>query len=363
MQQPYLPSHSLGSPFLLAYDKQEARARDEKCILHCIILDYIKGDSQSFRSPHKYFVAHSVPIMHNNPTPQCCFDRNCIRSSFKTNRLWTSLYFHRYTIFLLTVRLFFRHIRMKRTRKGRKPDAAVKKVCDIEDLWKLQLEKITEMRKSGDAPVDTMGCHKLADPLATPETFRFQVLLALMLSSQTKDEVTSAAMMRLRNYGCNVDAMLKIPTSELEKLLCPVGFYRRKAEYIQKAAAILKEKYNGDVPDSLEGLCSLPGVGPKMAHLVLQIAYDKVDGIAVDTHVHRIVNRLGWMKTDTPEKTRAKLQELLPRSYWTTINPLLVGFGQQTCLPVKPKCGICLCQEICPSSTAKPSKKSSGETN
>ncbi|RCN50134.1 putative endonuclease III [Ancylostoma caninum] len=251
---------------------------------------------------------------------------------------------------------------MKRARKGKKLEAAVKKTCDIEDLWKLQLEKITEMRKSGDAPVDTMGCHKLADPLATPETFRFQVLLALMLSSQTKDEVTSAAMMRLRNYGCNVDAMLKIPTSELEKLLCPVGFYRRKAEYIQKAAAILKEKYNGDVPDSLEGLCSLPGVGPKMAHLVLQIAYDKVDGIAVDTHVHRIVNRLGWMKTDTPEKTRAKLQEMLPRSYWTTINPLLVGFGQQICLPIKPKCGVCLCQEFCPSSTAKASKQSSEET-
>ncbi|KAK6745292.1 hypothetical protein RB195_011801 [Necator americanus] len=246
---------------------------------------------------------------------------------------------------------------MKRTIRGKKLTAAAKKTCDIEDLWKLQLEKITEMRKSGDAPVDTMGCHKLADPLAAPETFRFQVLLALMLSSQTKDEVTSAAMMRLRKHGCNVDAMLSIPTLELEKLLCPVGFYKRKAVYIQKTAAILKEKYKGDVPDSIEDLCSLPGVGPKMAHLVLQIAYDKVDGIAVDTHVHRIVNRLGWMETNTPEKTREKLQKMLPRSYWPTINPLLVGFGQQTCLPVKPKCDICLCQEICPSSTAKAPKK------
>ncbi|ETN86268.1 hypothetical protein NECAME_16444 [Necator americanus] len=157
---------------------------------------------------------------------------------------------------------------MKRTIRGKKLTAAAKKTCDIEDLWKLQLEKITEMRKSGDAPVDTMGCHKLADPLAAPETFRFQVLLALMLSSQTKDEVTSAAMMR-------------------------------KAVYIQKTAAILKEKYKGDVPDSIEDLCSLPGVGPKMAHLVLQIAYDKVDGIAVDTHVHRIVNRLGSFFSST----------------------------------------------------------------
>ncbi|KAK6745293.1 hypothetical protein RB195_011801 [Necator americanus] len=206
---------------------------------------------------------------------------------------------------------------MKRTIRGKKLTAAAKKTCDIEDLWKLQLEKITEMRKSGDAPVDTMGCHKLADPLAAPETFRFQVLLALMLSSQTKDEVTSAAMMRLRKHGCNVDAMLSIPTLELEKLLCPVGFYKRKAVYIQKTAAILKEKYKGDVPDSIEG----------------------------------------WMETNTPEKTREKLQKMLPRSYWPTINPLLVGFGQQTCLPVKPKCDICLCQEICPSSTAKAPKK------
>ncbi|VDM73125.1 unnamed protein product [Strongylus vulgaris] len=125
--------------------------------------------------------------------------------------------------------------------------------------------------------------------------------------------MNSAAMMRLRRYGCTVDSMLAIPTSELEKLLCPVRFYKRKAVYIQKAAAILKEKYNGDVPDSFEDLCSLPGVGPKMAHLVLQVAYNKVDGIAVDVHVHRIVNRLGWMNTDTPERTRAKLEEMLPR--------------------------------------------------
>ncbi|VDL73764.1 unnamed protein product [Nippostrongylus brasiliensis] len=238
--------------------------------------------------------------------------------------------------------------------------------CDIEDLWKEQLDRITVMRKSGDAPVDTMGCHKLADPLASPEhyrlsirfqTFRFQVLLALMLSSQTKDEVTSAAMMRLRLHGCDIESMINIPTSELEKLLCPVGFYKKKAVFIKKAAEVLKEKYNGDVPDTAEELCSLAGVGPKMAHLVLQIAWNKVDGIAVDTHVHRIVNRLGWMKTSTPEKTREKLQEMLPRSHWTTINPLLVGFGQRICLPVKPKCDICTCQDICPSST-KLSKKS-----
>ncbi|CAJ0597138.1 unnamed protein product [Cylicocyclus nassatus] len=245
---------------------------------------------------------------------------------------------------------------MKRIGKIKKTEVAEKKTFDVEDFWKIHVEKITEMRKTSDAPVDTMGCHKLADPLVSPETFHFQVLMALMLSSQTKDDVTSAAMKRLRSYGCNVDSMLTIPTSELEKLLYPVSFYKRKAIYIQKAAAILKEKYNGDVPDTFEGLCSLPGVGPKMAHLVLQVAYNKVDGIAVDTHVHRTANRLGWVNTDTPERTRAKLEEMLPRSQWASINPLLVGFGQQICLPIGPKCDICLCKDICPSARLKTTK-------
>uniref|UniRef100_A0A0K0DK60 DNA-(apurinic or apyrimidinic site) lyase n=1 Tax=Angiostrongylus cantonensis TaxID=6313 RepID=A0A0K0DK60_ANGCA len=222
------------------------------------------------------------------------------------------------------------------------------------------------MRQAGDAPVDTMGCHKLGDPLASPETFRFQVLMALMLSSQTKDEVTSAAMMRLRSHGCSVNSMLDISTDDLEKLLHPVGFYKKKAVFIKKVAEILKEKYHGDVPDSVEDLCSLPGVGPKMAHLVMQIAWNRVDGIAVDTHVHRIVNRLDHTSHSSNTKTR-QISYLFPeavhilvrRSHWTTINPLLVGFGQQICLPVKPKCGTCLCKDICPSSTIKSSKKSS----
>nr|CDJ82459.1 HhH-GPD domain containing protein [Haemonchus contortus] len=249
-------------------------------------------------------------------------------------------------------------LRMKRSTKIKlTKTVSEKKAYDIEDLWKLQVERITEMRKLGGAPVDTMGCHKLPDPLASAKDFRFQTLVALMLSSQTKDEVNAAAMHRLKKYGCNVDSMIKIPTADLEKLLCPVGFYRKKAVFVKKAAEVLKEKYDGDVPDTLEDLCSLAGVGPKMANLVLQIAWNKVEGIAVDTHVHRIVNRLGWMKTSTPEQTRVKLQEMLPRSQWTTINPLLVGFGQQVCLPVGPKCDACLCQGICPSVVVKTVKK------
>ncbi|CAI4230480.1 unnamed protein product [Auanema sp. JU1783] len=223
-------------------------------------------------------------------------------------------------------------------------------LTDIEDLRKEQVVYIKEMRKAEDAPVDILGCHKLADPLAAPEVYRFQVLLSLMLSSQTKDQVTAAAIMRLREYGCDADSMIKIPRPELEKLLFPVGFYKRKAEYVQKAAQSIKDNFKGDIPKTL---CSLAGVGPKMGHLVMQVAWGKVEGIAVDTHVHRIVNRLGWMVTSTPEETRVKLQNLLPREEWDKINPLLVGFGQQICLPVKPHCDTCLCNHICPSSTYK----------
>ncbi|CAD6188629.1 unnamed protein product [Caenorhabditis auriculariae] len=227
------------------------------------------------------------------------------------------------------------------------------KVRDIEDIWKLHIERIKIMRKDGNAPVDTMGCHRLADPLASPKVHRFQILLALMLSSQTRDEVTASAMARLKEHGCSIDDMINIPTDELEKILCPVGFYKKKAVYIQKTAAVLNEKYDGDVPDSVEGLCGLPGVGPKMAHLVLQIAWQKNEGIAVDTHVHRISNRLGWFTTSTPEKTRLELQKMIPREDWQNINHLLVGFGQTVCLPVGPKCSSCLCNDICPSSKTK----------
>ncbi|CAI2348721.1 unnamed protein product [Caenorhabditis sp. 36 PRJEB53466] len=231
---------------------------------------------------------------------------------------------------------------------------------DIEDTavtWQRDVAWIQKMRQKMTAPVDTMGCHKLADPLAAPEVHRFQVLVALMLSSQTRDEVNAAAMKRLKDHGLSIDKILEFNVPDLEQILCPVGFYKRKTIYLQKTAKILKDDYSGDIPDSLEGLCSLPGVGPKMANLVMQIAWEKCEGIAVDTHVHRISNRLGWVKTNTPEKTRMALEALLPRSEWQPINHLLVGFGQMLCQPVKPKCSECLCRFTCPSSTDKKPKK------
>uniref|UniRef100_A0A915N0R9 DNA-(apurinic or apyrimidinic site) lyase n=1 Tax=Meloidogyne javanica TaxID=6303 RepID=A0A915N0R9_MELJA len=193
------------------------------------------------------------------------------------------------------------------------------------------------MRQNADAPVDLMGCHTCADKNADPKTFRFQTLVALMLSSQTKDQVTSAAMERLKTAGCSISSLLELPKEQLEELLKPVGFYKRKTEYLKRVCAILREKYNDDIPNTFEG------VGPKMANLTIQIAFGRIgEGIGVDTHVHRISNRLNWVKTKTPEQTEFELREVLPKNEWSTINQLLVGFGQTICLPVGPKCLECL---------------------
>ncbi|KAL8587456.1 Endonuclease III-like protein 1 [Nucella lapillus] len=215
-------------------------------------------------------------------------------------------------------------------------------------LWQEQLANIVEMRKFRDAPVDTMGCDVIGDRGASPKTFRYQVLLSLMLSSQTKDEVTSEAMSRLKQHGCTVDNILSTSDEQLGQLIYPVGFWRRKVDYIKRTSQILREEYDEDIPATVEMLCRLPGVGPKMAHLAMKSAWGTITGIGVDTHVHRIANRLGWARTKQPEHTRKALEEWLPREHWSKINHLLVGFGQQTCAFVAPKCVGCLNKDICP---------------
>ncbi|KFR16476.1 Endonuclease III-like 1, partial [Opisthocomus hoazin] len=194
-----------------------------------------------------------------------------------------------------------------------------------------------------------------------PQVMRYQVLLSLMLSSQTKDQVTSAAMLRLRQRGLTVDSVLQMDDATLGQIIYPVGFWRNKVKFIKQTTAILKQKYGGDIPRTVEELVQLPGVGPKMAHLAMNIAWDSVSGIAVDTHVHRITNRL---KVPGGEREPFKSTgcSLTPpsscigklmfsshcRDHWREINWLLVGFGQQTCLPVNPRCAECLNQDTCP---------------
>uniref|UniRef100_A0A8C3SIL5 Endonuclease III-like protein 1 n=1 Tax=Chelydra serpentina TaxID=8475 RepID=A0A8C3SIL5_CHESE len=220
--------------------------------------------------------------------------------------------------------------------------------------WRQQLDNIREMRRNRDAPVDQMGAEKCFDSSAPPEVMRYQVLLSLMLSSQTKDQVTSAAMLRLREHGLTVDNVLQTDDATLGQLIYPVGFWKNKVKYIKQTTAILKQQYGSDIPSTVVELVNLPGVGPKMAHLVMDIAWNNVTGIGVDTHVHRISNRLKWAKkeTKTPEETRVALEDWLPRDLWSEINWLLVGFGQQTCLPVNPRCKECLNRDICPARSA-----------
>ncbi|XP_032316072.1 endonuclease III-like protein 1 isoform X1 [Camelus ferus] len=217
--------------------------------------------------------------------------------------------------------------------------------------WQQQLENIRTMRSGKDAPVDQLGAEHCYDLSAPPKQVqRYQVLLSLMLSSQTKDQVTAGAMQRLRAQGLTVDSILQTDDSTLGTLIYPVGFWRNKVKYIKQTSAILQQRYGGDIPASVAELVALPGVGPKMAHLAMAVAWGTVSGIAVDTHVHRIANRLKWTKkaTKSPEATRTALEEWLPRELWSEINGLLVGFGQQTCLPIHPRCQACLNRALCP---------------
>lgn len=151
--------------------------------------------------------------------------------------------------------------------------------------WRLVLENIRRMRMENDAPVDTMGCHKCHDTDEVPEVQRYQILVALMLSSQTKDEVTYAAMQRLRVHGLNIENILATDDTVLGELIHPVGFWKSKVKYIKRTTEMLKSDFSGDIPNTIEGLCKLPGVGPKMAHICMKVAWDTVTGIGTFCHI------------------------------------------------------------------------------
>ncbi|BFF95749.1 endonuclease III-like protein 1 [Drosophila madeirensis] len=234
-------------------------------------------------------------------------------------------------------------------------------VVSPQSLWYRQLENIRSMRSLSAAPVDTMGCHQCADPKADVKTQRFQKLVALMLSSQTKDQTTFEAMNRLKARTLTPNSLKDMPVGELETLLHPVSFYKNKAKYLKQTTQILIDKYDADIPDNVKELIALPGVGPKMAHICMAVAWDKRTGIGVDVHVHRISNRLGWLPRPTkePEQTRVGLESWLPLTLWAEVNHLFVGFGQTICTPLKPNCGQCLNKDICPSAkvVVTPTKK------
>jgi endonuclease-3 len=232
-----------------------------------------------------------------------------------------------------------------------------------ETLFNKQYKLIKEMRNGGvaaNAVVDVLSENRPKkdftglseeDIEEFKKTSRYQSLIGLMLSAQTKDSITDAALTKLRKHGCTVEEILATSKDDLEKLIYPVGFYKRKADFILRTSKILKDKYNGDIPRTVEQMIELPGVGPKMAYLCMVSAWNDVVGIGVDTHVHRISNRLKWVDTKTPEQTRLALEAFVPKEEWSVINKMLVGFGQTICAPIGPKCSKCslsLEEDLCP---------------
>lgn len=252
--------------------------------------------------------------------------------------------------------------RRQPAKRIRGPYGAVERV-EPPTNWEQVYNLTAEMRKRVIAPVDTMGCESAAEDDRPPLERRLQTLVALMLSSQTKDPVTFAAMRNLQENlpdGFNLEGLLKVSPERLNELITKVGFHNNKTKYIKATALLLRDNFGGDIPDTIEGMISLPGVGPKMAYLCMSTAWGRDEGIGVDVHVHRITNLWRWHKTSTPEQTRAELEAWLPREKWHEINHLLVGFGQMICLPVGRKCGECVLAEkrLCPSAVrGSPVKK------
>lgn len=176
----------------------------------------------------------------------------------------------------------------------------------------------------------------------------FQVLIATMLSAQTRDEVTHEVSTRLFRAARTPGAMAALTVEQIERLIYPVSFYRNKAVFVKETCRQLLERFGGRVPDTMDALLTLPGVGRKTANLVLILAHRSPDNICVDTHVHRIANRLGWVVTRTPEETEEALYRVAPRRYWPVINLYLVTWGQHVCRPVYPLCGGCAVADLCP---------------
>jgi len=190
-----------------------------------------------------------------------------------------------------------------------------------------------------DVPIVTLISNRGGTP--------FEILVSTLLSLRTKDEVTSAAADRLLAVARTPQEIWNLKEENIKALIYPVGFYPTKAKRLRQISRIILDQYHGRVPDTLEELLSLPGVGRKTANLVLIEGFQQ-DAICVDTHVHRISNRIGMVQTTSPDKTEFALRDSLPKKYWIRYNEMLVAFGQAICRPVSPFCSRCPVQTMCP---------------
>jgi len=198
------------------------------------------------------------------------------------------------------------------------------------------IPKVIKILKQVNASFTIPAVTQISNKSSSP----FMVLISCILSLRTKDNTTAQASERLFRLAKTPETMSRLSNRTIEKAIYPVGFYRNKAKVIKNISTELIEKYHSKVPDTIDDLLAFKGVGRKTANLVVTMGYGK-PGICVDTHVHRIINRWGYVKTKTPEETEFALREKLPKRYWIIINNLLVTFGQNICKPISPLCKRC----------------------
>jgi endonuclease-3 len=206
----------------------------------------------------------------------------------------------------------------------------------------MQMDSIIKILKKELA----VGTLPIVSHLAEDQRDPFVILISTLLSLRTKDEVTEVATERLLALASTPQDMLKVSLDKIAKAIYPVGFYRVKAKTIHSVCRDLIDRFRARVPDDLEELLTIKGVGRKTANLVITLAYGK-DGICVDTHVHRISNRLGYVATKTPDETEFALREKLPRRHWIIYNTIFVAFGRKTCKPISPLCSLCPVNTYC----------------
>lgn len=239
------------------------------------------------------------------------------------------------------------------------------------------LTRLFKARETMTTPIDEYGTQACVAPHAKVErNKRFHILVAALLSSQTKDQFTHAAMCRLHeklkspadsgnsdSEGLTIAKVRNTSEDTLDALINPVGFHRKKAQQLKQIAKTLDDEFSGDVPQSYAELTKLPGIGPKIARVILLLAWSQVDGLIVDTHVHRLAQRLGWTSNGipgslsksgpeditTPEDTRKALEGWIPREHWGKFSLAVVGFGQNVCTAVNPRCVSCPLADLCPS--------------
>jgi endonuclease-3 len=213
----------------------------------------------------------------------------------------------------------------------------VKKIENVDEIFrilKIELEKYT---------MPVVSHPDWDDIVDTP----FTTLISCLLSLRTKDEVTAKASYSLLKKYNTPEQLAKVSEKEIQSLIYPVGFYKTKAKRIKDISKTLLEKYNGKVPDDFDELLKLKGVGRKTANIVMVYGFKKQNYLPVDTHCHKIPNRLGWIKTKTPEQTEEELKKILPKKYWNDFNYLFVKFGQTICVPISPFCSKCPIKNYC----------------